>query len=255
MVAVASQLLSPSSRISHPDPLHMSYIQALVEKNHVPLPAVLGALLSLERAAANPNTTTFVETALLVLGRAIQPAMSKRENIWPTITALGDWMQFLVEVKDADLALAGAPGGRRAQIDGVFELLLHLGGLPEVSRIYHSGSAKEKQSAFRQTLSAYASYMTELYHNQDLATQLESLYRATDEAAGRKDGRQPSSAGLLDDMLMGDGNTDHDGVGDQIVLLARGGIYTWVNSMVRPLRLLPGPESNLEVACWKAAGK
>lgn len=246
---ICTEILSPTLT-SIVDPLHLEYIQRLVEKDIVSLADVLVALLRTSSARSTASTSPSsssegsgaggngnreaLETDLfLVLATVMRTRKPKSPDlIWAAIQALSDWMEAVMAASgtgmldDNNVEAVDMPGSGKGRREALAELVIALGGNEDVGRVLGEGGRKERRLTFQTSLSLFTQYIQ--VQNSELAARMESLFRQNQSP---RQGRAGTGRGGDGGMMMGLGDSG-DGVGGPAVW-ARGGLFVWLNALVR----------------------
>lgn len=246
--AICTEILSPTLT-NIVDPLHLQYVQRLVEKDIVSLADVLVALLrtSSARSAASTSPTANMEGGaggngnrealetdlFLVLAIVLRTRKPKSPDlIWAAVQALSDWMEAIMAASgtgmldDTSVEAADMPGSGKGRREALAEVVIALGGNEDVGRVLGEGGRKERRLTFQTSLSLFTQYIQA--QNSGLAARMESLFRQNQSPRqGRAGTGRAGDGGMM--MGLGDGG---DGAGGPIVW-ARGGLFVWLNALVR----------------------
>lgn len=257
--AICAEILSPSLT-SIVDPLHLQYIQRLIEKDIVSLGDVLVALLrtsSVRSSAptspdggAGGNREALEQDIFLVLATVLRARKPKSaDSVWAAVQALSDWMEAVMAASAGMLddtgtgehavdSVTGMPstgGEGKGRREALAEVVIALGGNEDVGRILGEGGRKERRLVFQTSLSLFTQYIQ--VQNQALASRMESLFRQNQSPRQNKSGARGgkgAASETIDGMMglgLGDGG---DGVGGPVVW-ARGGLFVWLNALVRSI--------------------
>ncbi|PUU79277.1 mediator complex, subunit Med5 [Tuber borchii] len=251
-------ILSPtvSSRV---DPLHLEYIQRLVEKDTVSLPDVLVALLRTSSARSAVSTSASLghgatsgengmstnrealeEDIFTVLATVVREYRPKSNDfVWAAIQALSDWMEVVMAVSGAGMldepgddvsGMAGTMNVGKGRLEALAELTIAIGGNEDVRRILGEGGRKERKSVFQTSLSLFMQYTQ--VQNPALAARMDALFRhqpSQQSPQQNRNLRNTKGAETIDGMMMGIGDgTDNDGP----IVWARGGLFVWLNGLL-----------------------
>lgn len=220
-------------------------MQRLVEKDIVSLADVLVALLRTSSARSIASTSPAanlegggnreaLETDLfLVLATVLRTRKPKSPDlIWAAIQALSDWMEAIMAASgtgmldDTNAEAVDIPGSRKGRREALAEVVIALGGNEDVGRVLGEGGRRERRLTFQTSLSLFTQYIQ--VQNSGLAARMESLFRQNQSPRqGRAGTGGAGDGGMM--MGMGDGG---DGAGGPIVW-ARGGLFVWLNALVR----------------------
>ncbi|CUS14724.1 unnamed protein product, partial [Tuber aestivum] len=247
-------ILSPtiSSRV---DPLHLEYIQRLLEKDIVSLPDVLVALLRTSSARSavptssssghgstvggigmNANREALEEDIFTVLVTVLREYKPRSNDfVWATIQALSDWMEAVVAISGEGMLdepgddVAGSMDVGKGRLEALVELTIAIGNNEDVRRILVEGGRKERRLMFQTSLSLFMQYIQ--VQNPALAARMEGLIRhqqSQQSPQQNRNSRNAKGAETIDGMMgIGDG-ADNDGP----VICSRGGLFVWLNGLL-----------------------
>ncbi|KAI5840823.1 mediator complex, subunit Med5 [Morchella snyderi] len=252
--AICTEILSPQLT-AIVDPLHLQYVQRLVEKDIVSLADILLALLrtspARSTASTSPDTTIsggnreVLETDLfLVLATVLGTKKPKSsDSVWSVVQVLSDWMEAVMAVSGTGMMLddagtgdnvEGMPGSGsegKARREALAELVIALGVNADAGRILGEGGRKERRLMFQTSLSLFTQYIQA--QNPSLAQRMESLFRQNQSPrqnrSGGRAGKNPAG-NEIDGMMMGMGDGG-DGAGGPVVW-SRGGLFVWLNALL-----------------------
>lgn len=127
---------------------------------------------------------------------------------------------------DANVEAVDVPGSGKSRREALAELVIALGENEDVGRVLGEGGRKERRLTFQTSLSLFTQYIQ--VQNSGLAARMESLFRQNQSPRqGRAGAGRAGDGGMM--MGLGDGG---DGVGGPVVW-ARGGLFVWLNALVR----------------------
>ncbi|KAG0136656.1 mediator complex, subunit Med5 [Tuber indicum] len=250
-------LLSPSVS-SRVDPLHLEYIQCLVEKDIVSLPDVLVALLCTSSArpavstssssghgatgggnGMNTNREALEEDIFTVLATVVREHKPRSNDfVWATIQALSDWMEAVMAASGAGMldepgddvsGMTGSMDVGKGRLEALAELTIAIGGNEDVRRILGEGGRKERKLMFQTSFSLFMQYIQ--VQNPTLAARMDALFRHQQSQQSPQQNRNQRStkgAETIDGMMMGMG----DGADNEPVVWARGGLFVWLNGLL-----------------------